>query len=75
MTSLAIGIDLGGTDVKGGLVAPDGAVVHRTVIATEAERGVDHVIDRIIHLARQLADQAADRGSKSSGWASGRRGP
>jgi len=73
-TSLAIGIDLGGTDIKGGLVAPDGAIVHQTLISTEAERGVDHVIDRIIHLARQLADQAADRGVELVGLGLGSPG-
>jgi glucokinase len=43
----AVGIDLGGTNIKGGLIACDGAVVARTSVPTEVEGGVDHVIDRI----------------------------
>lgn len=48
MTELAIGIDLGGTDIKSGLVASDGRIVARRSVPTEADRGVDHVLDAII---------------------------
>lgn len=42
-----IGVDLGGTNIKAGVVAPDGKVAARTSISTEGERGPRHVIGRI----------------------------
>ncbi len=48
MSELAIGIDLGGTDIKSGLVASDGRVVARRSVPTEADCGVAHVLDKIV---------------------------
>lgn len=59
--SLAIGIDLGGTAIKGGLVNERGEIVHRTSIATSASEGVEAVIDRIAGLARQLAQHSLEK--------------
>ncbi|MBK8269494.1 MAG: ROK family protein [Planctomycetes bacterium] len=59
--SLAIGIDLGGTAIKGGIVSSKGEILHRTSIDTHASEGVDAVIDRMAGLARTLADHAAHR--------------
>lgn len=52
--TLFIGIDLGGTDIKGGLVATDGRVVYETKIPTEADLGPDHVMDRMAELVHRL---------------------
>ena len=49
-THVAIGIDLGGTDIKSGLVTPHGTIVKSETIPTEANKGVDHVISRIVGL-------------------------
>src|SRR5438132_10053329 len=46
----AIGIDLGGSAVKGGLVAGDGSILHRESVPTEAAAGPDYVLDRIAAL-------------------------
>lgn len=51
----SIGIDVGGTFIKGGRVAPDGTVLQEVRIPTEAERGADHVITNIISVANSLA--------------------
>lgn len=51
---VAVGIDLGGTAIKGGLVTADGAASDTTSIATEAERGPDHVLARIADLIGTL---------------------
>ncbi len=59
--ALAIGIDLGGTAVKGGIVSDKGEIIHRTSIATHAEEGVAAVIDRIAGLAKTLATHASHR--------------
>jgi glucokinase len=57
--SAAIGIDVGGTDIKGGLVAADGQVIERAARATEVDGGVDHVIGRIAGLIDQLRNHNA----------------
>lgn len=51
---LSIGIDLGGTFIKGGLIDQRGAVVQRDAIETQSERGADHVIARIAALVQRL---------------------
>jgi len=46
-----IGVDLGGTNIKAGLVTENGKVVERTSIPTEPDGGPDHVIGRIAEAA------------------------
>ncbi|MGB2967575.1 MAG: ROK family protein, partial [Phycisphaerae bacterium] len=58
MTKRYVGVDLGGTNLKLGLVSADGKIVHRSSAATEAERGPDHVLARIAHAVRRLAEGA-----------------
>lgn len=58
----AIGIDVGGTDIKGGLVTSDSRVITKTTIATEVNKGVDHVIGRMIELIRKLDAEAKNGG-------------
>jgi glucokinase len=50
-----IGVDLGGTYIKAGLVSPEGSIVKQTRVATEAERGAAHVLDRIAGCVLELA--------------------
>jgi glucokinase len=56
-----IGIDVGGTDIKGGLVRPEGQIVDQASIATEADGGVDHVIGRMVQLIEQFRGLARSR--------------
>ncbi len=53
-----IGIDLGGTNIKAGVVDPAGKLVRRTSIATEADRGFEHVFARLVRLVEDLLSQA-----------------
>ncbi|NLX06547.1 MAG: ROK family glucokinase [Phycisphaerae bacterium] len=53
-----LGIDLGGTNVKAGLVEETGVVRSKISIPTEAERGPDHVIDRMILAGKMAIDEA-----------------
>jgi glucokinase len=53
-----VGIDLGGTNIKGGVVAPSGEVLHFESIETEVEGGRDHVLDRIGMLVGKVRDAA-----------------
>jgi len=48
MGDLAIGVDLGGTAVKVGLVDVEGRLVSSVQVATEAAAGPDHVINQIL---------------------------
>src|SRR5262245_2165042 len=63
----AIGVDLGGTRIKAGLVAADGTVLARKTIPTEANGGPDHVIERIIGVAREMQDVAKSQGKSPAG--------
>ncbi|HLN64840.1 MAG TPA: ROK family protein [Symbiobacteriaceae bacterium] len=49
----ALGIDLGGTSVKAGVVTHKGAIIGRGEVATEASKGVDTVIANMARAARE----------------------
>ncbi len=61
MEHYAIGIDLGGTNIKAALVERNAGVVVVHRIATEAEQGADHVLDRIVEIAREMIDEAPQK--------------
>jgi len=52
--ALAIGIDLGGTNIKGGVVDPSGRVLDRREIPTRADRGPGPVMDDLAELVTRL---------------------
>jgi glucokinase len=53
--AFAIGIDVGGTKVAGGLVnLATGALTHRHQIATAPERGADALLADVTHMARAI---------------------
>ncbi|HVP13772.1 MAG TPA: ROK family protein [Phycisphaerae bacterium] len=54
----AIGVDLGGTAIKGGLVTPTGKVLAQHSVRTERDGGVDHVIERMVDLIDHLRKEA-----------------
>ena len=53
-----VGVDLGGTNLKLGLVSAEGELLLRHSAATEADRGPDHVLARIAGAVRALCDAA-----------------
>lgn len=53
-----VGIDLGGTDIKAGVLDAQAMVRTQTTIPTEAARGPDHVIPRIAELASRVISEA-----------------
>jgi glucokinase len=53
-----VGIDLGGTNIKGGVVDEAGKVLHFESIETEGKQGRDHVLDRIAMLVGKVRDGA-----------------
>ncbi len=42
-----IGVDLGGTNIKAGMVTDRGKVIVKTSLPTEADKGPDYILDRI----------------------------
>lgn len=58
------GIDLGGTKVEGAVVRRDGAAVWRNRIPTEADRGYDHIVDRVRQLVAAMEQANGPRPPK-----------
>ena len=52
MTSLALGVDIGGTKILTGLVAADGTVSNRHQLTTPAHEGSDAIIATVLSAAR-----------------------
>lgn len=64
----AIGLDVGGTKIAGGLVEfPTGQVLQRRVIPTGAQRGGSAVLADAVSVAERLAADAGERGVQASG--------
>jgi glucokinase len=53
-----LGVDLGGTNIKAGVVDDHGRPLSRESIPTEAERGPEHGVARICQVARQAMAEA-----------------
>lgn len=62
MTATVIGIDLGGTNVKGALVTHEGQVIDEARVPTDAAEGAERVVGRMAEVCRRLglAAEAAD---------------
>ena len=58
-----LAIDLGGTQIRAGLVTPDLEVHARRAIRTDDERGVQAVVSRIAELATQVRHDAMAAGA------------
>ena len=70
-----IGLDLGGTNIKGGLVDDNANAVAEQTIATEAAHGPPHVMDRLAALSSDLLKQAGLKLDQITGIAVGTPGP
>ena len=57
MSGLFVGVDIGGTNVKVGLVDRDGSLVGVSQIDTRSESGPERVIDRSFSLAEKLLSE------------------
>ncbi len=55
MSSLVIGVDLGGTQIRVGLVREDGRVLRREALPTQPQEGRDAVVWRIVQLVRSVS--------------------
>ncbi|MEX1010983.1 MAG: ROK family protein [Balneolaceae bacterium] len=57
----AIGIDLGGTNIKAALIGREQGLVRELSIPTEADEGKDHVIGRITYAVKELLQQGSEK--------------
>lgn len=55
---LAIGIDLGGTNIQVGVVSDEGEVLGRAKMRTEADGGFEKVMDRVAAASREACEDA-----------------
>ncbi|THF81762.1 ROK family protein [Cohnella fermenti] len=62
MTSAAIGIDIGGTNIKAGLVAEDGSLLERFTVPTEADAGPDALRAKLLAIVGEAERIASGRG-------------
>jgi len=58
MAKRYVGIDLGGTNLKLGLVSAEGEMLASLSVPTEAQEGPDHVLRRMAVGVRQVAEKA-----------------
>jgi glucokinase len=56
MKKVAVGVDLGGTAIKAGLVNARGKILRDTTVPAEADQGPTHVIDQIAKGVHRLID-------------------
>ncbi len=74
-TGRALGIDIGGTKIAVAAVEHRGAIVARTLLATEAERGFERAVGRIVEAANFVLAQAAWTNADLCGVGVGCTGP
>jgi len=67
MPDLFVGVDLGGTNIKAGLVSTAGEVLHRHRIPTRSELGPEGVVQRIAEAVRACIREAERRGGAVRG--------
>ena len=56
MEKRVIGIDVGGTNLRGALVGPDGKIIKRMKIASQADQGIEAVIENLIRLIKNIGE-------------------
>ena len=68
----AIGLDIGGTKIAGGVVLwPSGEILRKTIIPTKPTRGGDAVLTDTLNLAQQLEEWGREQGIEINGIGAG----
>lgn len=65
--TLLIGVDLGGTNMRMGMVTSDGRMVHRLILPTRVTLGLDKVVERIIKAIQEVINQTIVPGNQIKG--------
>ena len=58
---LALGVDVGGTRIKAGLVDNEGRILKSQVIPTQREKGAEYVLKQIENLSNELSKSTAEK--------------
>ncbi len=64
---LAIAIDIGGTNVKAGVLSRDGEIAARRRALTEERKGGEQLMEKLIDLAQSLMDEVGEPGATYAG--------
>lgn len=56
---LFLGIDVGGTNIKAGLVTDDGSILSRSSVSTDAPEGPEHGVSQMVKAVEQALKQAS----------------
>lgn len=67
MANFVIGIDLGGTDIKGALLDLDGHTLEKIRVATDAKNGYQAVVARVLQVIEQLKQWSGIENKEISG--------
>jgi glucokinase len=67
MTTMFIGVDMGGTNLKGGLVDDEGKILCKDSLPTGDVANKEEMLQRIITLCRRLDGEAVARGGTVTG--------
>jgi glucokinase len=67
MNGHAVGIDLGGTFLKGGVVSERGELLEMRTIPSEAAQGPDRILENLLSTTRLLVQRAKEMGVELSG--------
>ncbi len=57
-STLAVGVDLGGTNIQVGIMRPDAKIVGRAKLKTDADAGYEAVVDRVVRAIREACEEA-----------------
>ena len=66
-TTVAVGIDVGGTTIKGGVVSADGKILTQDATATDRTSGVEAIVRRIACLIEKLERWASTQSLAAAG--------
>jgi glucokinase len=61
MSDVAFAVDLGGTNIRGGIVTRDGEIQHFRSVRTAARGGVYAIVDQIVELAEEVFAEYGSR--------------
>jgi glucokinase len=54
MRGIAVGIDVGGTNLRGALISSDGKILKRRSVPSEADKGMEFVVKNLLRLIRDM---------------------
>ena len=59
---VVFGVDIGGTNIKSGIVDKEGVILHADNTPTDAQAGRDSLLDKLYDIARRYKERAGAEG-------------